>query len=873
MDRPTVVTTTLDGSPCSIDQIIAVQMERNFDAPALLFSGGAPITYRSLHKQMQEITAKLRGAGVSPTDRVAIVLPNGVGMAIAFLGTAVAAACAPLNPDYTSEEFDFYLRDLGARAVIVQANTESPVRNVAQTRGIAVLELDSADGVFTLATPARESVPLELPEPVAVALVLHTSGTTSRPKMIRLTHANLCASAANIGSTLQLGQQDRCLNVMPLFHIHGLVGALLASLNSGGSVVCTQGFSPVQFFRWLDEFRPTWYTAVPTMHQEVLARVDANRDTIARSHLRFIRSSSAKLPVEVMTGIERAFGVPLVEAYGMTEASHQIASNPLPPHPRKPNSVGLPTGCEVAILDAAAHGDPGEIGIRGPNVATALPYDISTAVGEASWFRTGDLGYFDQDGYLFISGRLKEIINRGGEKIAPAEIDNVLREHPAVRQAVACAVPDQRLGEDVIAVVVLRPGDIVTERELREFASMRLAPFKVPRRIMFVDDIPKGPTGKLQRIGLAKKLGIESMAFAQPSSATFFEAPSTATESAIAEIWREVLQIEQVSRRDNFFELGGDSLAATIVITEGEARLGVRLNLRDLGFGTLQQVAAACDEEAAVKQSPEPGGALRRQPAPVKAVWQMANILSPKKAIGETFRTCTSPFVRLRAIEQCPGWLATLHDLKVPANIEPNKFEPTAGSSNIRIIFQLLDQVLPLSGDVAECGVWQGSTLIPTGLYVRRRAPGKRVLGFDSFQGLDDAVSRDVALGGEDDARKRVGGFSNTSYERVLRRVQQFGLAPTVTLVKGYFKDTLAQYTDSRFCFVHLDCVIYESYKQCLEYFYQRMVQGAIILLDEYKDPPWPGCTQAVDEFMASKPERLSEIKSDNYVKFFIRKL
>jgi hypothetical protein len=233
----------------------------------------------------------------------------------------------------------------------------------------------------------------------------------------------------------------------------------------------------------------------------------------------------------------------------------------------------------------------------------------------------------------------------------------------------------------------------------------------------------------------------------------------------------------------------------------------------------------------------------------------------------------TRPLVGLGPIERCPAWLATLHNIKVPGNVKPNPHESPEGSSNIRIIFRLLEPALSLPGSIAECGVWQGSALIPTGLFAQQHAPEKRLVGFDSFEGLDDSVSLDVALGGEDDPRKRVGGFSNTSYEAVARRVRQFGLSETVTLVRGYFQDTLPKYCDSQFCFVHLDCVIYESYRRCLEFFYPRMVTGGVILLDEYKDPPWPGCTQAVDEFVADKPERITEIKSDNYIKYYLRKL
>jgi hypothetical protein len=244
-----------------------------------------------------------------------------------------------------------------------------------------------------------------------------------------------------------------------------------------------------------------------------------------------------------------------------------------------------------------------------------------------------------------------------------------------------------------------------------------------------------------------------------------------------------------------------------------------------------------------------------------------------KRAAIALLQAVTQPLFRLWPIERCPGWLATLHNVKVPGNVQPNPEESPAGTSNIRIIFQLIEQTQALPGDVAECGVWQGSALIPTGLFVRQHASAKRVFGFDSFQGLDDTVSRDVELGGEDDMRKRVGGFSNTSHQAVERRVRQFGLQSTVTLVRGYFQDTLPGYADARFSFVHLDCVIYESYRQCLEFFYPRMAAGGIILLDEYKDPPWPGCTQAVDEFIAGKPEKISEIRSDNYIKYYLRKL
>ncbi|MCP5117294.1 MAG: AMP-binding protein, partial [bacterium] len=348
------------------------------------------------------------------------------------------------------------------------------------------------------------------------ALLLHTSGTTSRPKLVPLLHRNLCSSASNICHTLRLTAQDRCLNVMPLFHIHGLVAAILASLRAGACIVCTEGFHAVKFFRWMEEFQPTWYTAVPTMHQALLARA-AREPGLPRSGLRFVRSSSASLPPTVMADLEELFDAPVIEAYGMTEAAHQMTSNLLPPGNRKPGSVGPSGGPEVAIIDEPGNvlpnGGTGEVVIRGDNVTPGYVGndDANCTAFQNGWFRTGDQGYLDEDGYLFLTGRLKEIINRGGEKISPREVDEVLLGHPAIEQAVAFAVAHEQLGEEIGVAVIRKEGHSLNERDVREYAASRLADFKVPRVVKLVDAIPKGPTGKLQRIGLADKLGVQPM--------------------------------------------------------------------------------------------------------------------------------------------------------------------------------------------------------------------------------------------------------------------------------------------------------------------------------------------------------------------------
>jgi acyl-CoA synthetase (AMP-forming)/AMP-acid ligase II/acyl carrier protein len=374
---------------------------------------------------------------------------------------------------------------------------------------------------------------------------------------------------------------------MPLFHIHGLVAALLASLAAGASVVCTPGFFAPQFFPWLEAFHPTWYTAVPTMQQAILARAPANQEIINRAVLRLVRSCSASLPPQLMAELESTFNVPVIEAYGMTEASHQMASNPLPPNVYKPGSVGVAAGPQVAIMAEASDrllqaNEIGEIVIRGPNVMHGYINnpEANARAFDKGWFRTGDQGYIDDQGYVFITGRLKEIINRGGEKISPREVDEVLLDHPAVAQAVTFALPDAELGEDVGAAVILTD-PAVTEKELRRFASLRLAPFKVPRKIVIVDNIPKGPTGKIQRIGLAETLGL----YLEPQKPVFisgtFVAPGTEIEESLAEMWCKVLGLIEVSVQQRFLDLGGDSILATQLVARMSQTFDVPLTLLD----------------------------------------------------------------------------------------------------------------------------------------------------------------------------------------------------------------------------------------------------------------------------------------------------
>jgi acyl-CoA synthetase (AMP-forming)/AMP-acid ligase II/acyl carrier protein len=578
----------------NIYRLLARQAELCPEAIALGAPGRPSLTYARLRTRVEEVVATLNGLGIGRNDRVSIVLPNGPEMAVAFLGAASGAAAAPLNPTYRAAEFDFYLSDLGAKALIVPSGSDSPAIAAAEALGIPIIEL-SADpqseaGAFSL-TGNAGAVPAArggFAEPDDVALVLHTSGTTSRPKLVPLTQANLLASAEHVRSALGLTAADRCLNVMPLFHIHGLVAAALGSLAGGASVTCTPGFFATQFFDWMDECRPTWYTAVPTMHQAILARAPKHREIIQRTPLRFIRSSSSALPPQVMARLEEIFGAPVIEAYGMTEAAHQMASNPLPPRQRKPGSVGLPAGPEIAIMDPAGNLLPpdrqGEVVIRGPNVTRGYESnpEANRTAFTGGWFRTGDQGCLDRDGYLSLTGRLKEIINRGGEKVSPREVDEILLDHPAVAQVVTFAIPDATLGEEVGAVVVLHEGAEATEREIRDFAATRLADFKVPRTVLFLDEIPKGPTGKLQRIGLADRLRLGSAARPEPRPPRTYTAPRTPVEELLAALWAEVLKVERVGVDDHFLDLGGDSMLATLLVSRIRQELRLEVSLRSM---------------------------------------------------------------------------------------------------------------------------------------------------------------------------------------------------------------------------------------------------------------------------------------------------
>jgi len=556
---------------------------------AIFALGQPPLTYGALRSRISEIILGLRQLGIGRHDRVAVLMPSGPENAIAVIAAAAGAVCVPLNPRFTADECGRYFPDLRLAALLTLAGTSAPGRDVADTLGIPVIDFTPLPGKGLGAFSLKSSRPgnPRLDEPAATgdddAIILLTSGSTSRPKSVPLTQANICLSGRNVVDALALEGQDRLLNALPLFHAHGLISGLMGALAAGSSVIVTPGFDPAAFFGWLTEFRPTWYTAVPSFHRAILSEADRLRLGRVPSSLRLVRSASASLPAEVLNKLEALFGVPVIETYGMTEGSSQIASNPL--DWRKPGSVGRATGPEITILDdddrLLAPGQQGEIALRGPTITRGYENDAAaTAIAfRNGWFRTGDLGYIDSDGFVFIVGRSKEVIKRGGLQVAPAEVEGALLCHPDVIEAVAFSVPHERLGEDVAVAIVVRPHAEVSPQQIRSFARERLTSYKVPGLVHIVSAIPKNSTGKVNRNEVARALGVASpAAHADRGSMS----PLSDVEAELAAMWAEILEVGQIAADQDVFALGADSLAVTQMLSRLRERFGAALSFEDI---------------------------------------------------------------------------------------------------------------------------------------------------------------------------------------------------------------------------------------------------------------------------------------------------
>ena len=479
--------------------------------PAIRVPNGPSITYDSLRSQVCFLAGQLNSLGLGHGDRVAIVLPNGLESIISFLAvTAAGATAASLNPAATADEFRFYLEDIDPRALITPSQEGQEAREAAPASTIKIGASVDTDGQVSFSIPETHASPSPAghPSPDHVALTLHTSGTTSRPKRVPLTHENLAISARNVVETYELTADDVSLCIMPLFHIHGLVASTLATFLSGGTVVLPARFSPLKFWPMVQEYEVTWFSAVPAMHLVLVNRARGKRGSGSTPDsyrgLRFIRSCSASLPAATLAEMEELFGAPVLEAYGMTEAAHQMTSNPLPQDgERMPGSVGRPLGVSIAVMNKDGKilppGARGEVVIQGPTVIQGYennPEANATSFTDG-WFRTGDEGIIDFEGYLTLVGRLKELINYNGEKVSPSEIDEVLLAHPSVAEAVAFGLPHPIHGEEPCAVVVLRAP--ATQASLVAHCRERLTAFKCPKVIHIVDEIPKTATGKVQR--------------------------------------------------------------------------------------------------------------------------------------------------------------------------------------------------------------------------------------------------------------------------------------------------------------------------------------------------------------------------------------
>ena len=558
---------------------------------ALLEPGREPLRFADLPARLRDIRDSLASHGIGRGDRVASALPRGADTAVCFLAVASCAIHVPLNPAYSEAEFTRYLAKLRPAALIVAAH-DAAGRSSAAALGIPIVDLVADErgppGAFELRHhETRDPVDPAWNTHDDVALVLLTSGTTSEQKFVPIRQRHLLAYARASGEFYQLGPRDRGLHVMPMFHGHGLKSSLLVPLANGSGVICTREFDVGSFLRQVTEMDATWYSAAAAIHQAILQRLDGNRDAIRGARLRFMRSGSARLDPKVMTGLENAFGAPMLERYGMSETC-TLTSHALPPHVRRAGTVGTAMFNDVAIIDASGNavseGTLGEIVARGPGVIDGY-FDDPVATAAAfvdGWFRTGDLGRLDGDGYLTLCGRIKDVINRGGEKIGTGEVESVLLGHPAVAQACVSPIPHPTLGEEVAAAVVLAPSMRVNERELRSHAARMLTGFKVPRRIAVRTALPVNATSK---VGQAEIERIRSDMLNDAARAVdVTPVPWTVLERQIATLWADALDIAvgDIGRDDDFFLLGGDSLQVYELFVHLRSRYGIAVGLADL---------------------------------------------------------------------------------------------------------------------------------------------------------------------------------------------------------------------------------------------------------------------------------------------------
>jgi acyl-CoA synthetase (AMP-forming)/AMP-acid ligase II/acyl carrier protein len=562
-------------APRTIGEALRVHAALRPEQAAIVASELAPVSYRRLTEHIEEVRASLRQAGFDASARIVVAIPDTAPAALAIVAVACSAVALPLDPKLTLPEIEARLTLLRPDAVLLPRGGKTAARTAAEQQGIAIIEAIAADdgtlGLQLVAPQVGPALPPHEPDPSAPAFILQTSGTTADPNLVPFSHRNMLAAAKRLQGWFELTPQDRCLCASPICYSNGVKMTLLTPLLTGGSVAFPANATKVDLSEWLGELAPTWYSVGPTLHLAILDKAKSEPEVRNMHSLRFIASGGAALPIDVHDGLRAALGVPVLEHYASSETA-QVSSNLPPPGPYKPGTCGIPSPDIVMIVGEDGRrlppGEQGDILVGGPTVTAGYidAPELNRSVFVDGWFRTGDIGSLDEEGFLTIRGRRKELINRGSEKIAPLEIDRALKRHPQVSEAAAYAVAHPRLGEDVAAAVVLHPGASVTGEELREFLGAQLAAFKIPRRIDIVDQLPKGVTGKVQR----KRLSAGSNAPSAQTSATDWQAE-------LLPLWRKFLKTEDVSVDDDFFEKGGDSLLAMDLHVEIERLTGQEL--------------------------------------------------------------------------------------------------------------------------------------------------------------------------------------------------------------------------------------------------------------------------------------------------------
>lgn len=598
---------------CTLGRVIARSASRFPHRTAIVSTKFAPLTYGDLQRRLDDIRRQLRMGGFDCSARIGVLMPFGPEAVLAIVAVACCSIAVPLDPRLSPLEIDQRLGMLHLNVLLVPQGSGTEARQAAERRGIAVINaipVGSGQLRVDLAARAADRAAVDAePSPYSPAFILPTSGTTAEPKLIPFSHSNMLAAAARVQDWFGLTQDDRCLSVSPPFYSHGLKVTVFTPLLSGGSIAVPASNSIVALDEWFDFLSPTWYSASPALHAAVLDKARALEDAHAAHTLRLVVSGGAPLPSGVLDGLQRILGVPVLEHYGSSEAA-QIAANRVPPGPNRRGTCGQPRPGTLVIAGEDGRflttGERGEIWIRGPTVFSGYldAPDLNQAAFVDGWFRTGDIGSLDEEGFLSLHGRLSELINRGGEKIAPAEVESALLRHPAVADAAAFGIPHRRLGEDVAAAIIARPGAQTTPEELRAFLKRELAYFKVPRRIVILDQLPRGTTGKVQRRRLRESL--DGLPDRQGSmSLPVVGKRALDLEGELLRLWRRLLKCDAVTLDDDFFAKGGDSLLAMEMLVQLEQLIGQAVPETILfGAETIRQLVQKCDTQIDTQATP-----------------------------------------------------------------------------------------------------------------------------------------------------------------------------------------------------------------------------------------------------------------------------